>query len=156
MKEFSRRNSSGVTSPAAKRRMSSARWRPSISRTPIGWLTFWNLLPLALAAKSFQLGPVRARKFFDLLCHLLYLFLPPSAGGEDAAVSIRSQFRTVCPFDDEDETTGIDDAVAFASDNTHRHARDGELPERFLVVVNYLLGMNDLPCNPFFVVVFVF
>ena len=111
---------------------------------------------MALAAKSFQLGPVRARKFFDLLCHLLYLFLPPSAGGEDAAVSIRSQFRTVCPFDDEDETTGIDDAVAFGSDNTHRHARDGELPERFLVVVNYLLGMNDLPCNPFFVVVFDF
>ena len=69
---------------------------------------------------------------------------------------MRSQFRTVCPFDDEGETTGIDDAVAFASDNTHRHARDGELPERFLVVVNYLLGMNDLPCNPFFVVVFDF
>ena len=98
----------------------------------IGSLTLWNLLPLALAAKSVHL-PLFARKFFDLLCHLLYLFLPPFAGGEDAAVlvvSIRSQFRTVCPFDDKDETTGIDDAVAFGSDNTHRHARDRELLER--------------------------
>ena len=53
----------------------------------IGSLTLWNLLPLALAAKSVRL-PLFVRKFFDLLCHLLYLFLPPSAGEEDAAVLV--------------------------------------------------------------------
>ena len=36
MKEFSRSSSSGVTSPAAKRRKSSARWRPSIARMSTG------------------------------------------------------------------------------------------------------------------------
>ncbi len=43
---FSCWSSSGVTWPDAKRRLSSARWRPSIARMSTGSFSAANLLPL--------------------------------------------------------------------------------------------------------------
>src|SRR6266513_4710251 len=95
-------------------------------------------------------------KFLPKQLDLLYL---PGAGEKDEAglvVAIRAQLRTISAVNDKGEPARIGDAVAFGSDNTHRHSGDGQLPEGVLVVVNQLLGDDDFFGNSFFVVVLEF
>src|SRR6266700_8206873 len=127
MKEFSRSSSSGVISPAANRRISSARCRSSMRRMSIGSLMRCNLLPLAFCAKLLRLR--FAGKLLGLLLHFLnLLFLPATCKKDQAAfvVSLGTHFCRVSVLNDECETTGIDDTIAGSADDLHRYAGDGE------------------------------